>query len=818
VCDGNDNNCDYVLLPAEIDSDGDGFITCGTNDDCDVNDPSVNPGAQEICNDNVDNNCSGQIDEAGCICPDADNDGHQAAVCGGDDCDDSDPAINPGSTEICDSIDNNCDGAVDEGFDADGDGYGDCVDCDDNDSNVHPGAADICDGKDTDCDGFQAPTDVDSDGDGVALCANDCDDNNTAVYPGSPELCDGIDNNCDFVIPLDELDTDNDGFRICDVNADCNDSDPNIFPGSTEECDNLDNDCNGSVDESCVCTDADGDSQFSDHPLCGGQDCDNTDPTVYFGATEICTDGKDNDCDGLADFHDPDRVNCPVECVDIDGDGYFVDSSSTGIDCGPQDCNDNDPDVHPGAAEICDGKDTDCDGWKPSSDADNDGDGVAICAGDCDDGDPLRSPNIIEHPLRDNCGDGFDNDCDSLIDAGDSSCATPSCDTKSSPKDIPHFFTLLNPDDTIHPDNSTLICEKCHAADFTDPVRLACQRCHADPSDTSDPLNGITKALYPLDPPYGYGSAPNVGMHDSTVVGTEYGNWTMGEKGCVTCHNPHAQEQDNLFGNDYGMYIKEYICYDNDVTLESVEEFVELTGPSGPGSFADGEPHTANVCEMCHTRTNHHQRDGSAPGGQSHLDGLKCTHCHVHEDGFLPTNSSATSPHNTEFFNADCKLCHVSTGPGPEDIDFQAKIADATCQNCHGERTSHTSASPDASGNYTYSIMCVDCHNPMLPVEGNRKLIRPYVNFDRADGSGNVNESVIVNTTRRGSGSLGDGAPFAENLCQTCHSETAHSNVNGDGGHFTGQYCIVCHDHNKSFMLPGKTCLEENVPGVDCGE
>ena len=87
-----------------------------------------------------------------------------------------------------------------------------------------------------------------------------------------------------------------------------------------------------------------------------------------------------------------------------------------------------------------------------------------------------------------------------------------------------------------------------------DPVRYECQRCHADPADTSDPRNGTLKAQYPLNPPYGFGSAPNVSTHTT---------WTLGDQGCVTCHNPHTQEQNDLFGTTYGKYIKEYICYDS---------------------------------------------------------------------------------------------------------------------------------------------------------------------------------------------------------------------------------------------------------------
>ena len=440
---------------------------------------------------------------------------------------------------------------------------------------------------------------------------------------------------------------------------------------------------------------------------------------------------------------------------------------------------------------------------------------MPFCANDCDDNNPDRFPGNPEHPLRDNtCDDNIDNDCDNIADAADPDCIG-SCNAPTSPKDVPHFFILLNPDDTVHPDNNALACGKCHADDFRDPIRYACERCHSDPEDDSSLLNGITKALYPLDPPYGYGSAPEVRMHESTVVGTKYGNWVMGSRGCTVCHNPHAQEQNNQFESDYGMYIKEYICFDNNVTEQSVEEFVELTFPTGTGSFADGAPHTANVCEMCHTRTNHHQRDGSAPGGQSHFDGEKCTQCHIHNDGFLPTGAEATPPHNASLINANCQFCHVEeTGV----VNFSAEIPDDNCQRCHGQRATHTSdpaRNSDSTGKYNYDLMCIDCHNPMLPVGNNRKTIRELINFERASDGSNVSDNMVVNTTRRGMESLGAGAAFTGNICHTCRSVTAHSNVNGDGGHFTGEYCMLCHDHNTYFMVPGKTCLEEKELGCE---
>jgi len=91
-------------------------------------------------------------------CPDDDGDGHSAASCGGDDCDDLEAAVCPGALEAPDQLDNDCDGTVDEGtevYDDDGDGWSEADhDCDDAAPEVYPDAEEVCgDGIDQDCSG-----------------------------------------------------------------------------------------------------------------------------------------------------------------------------------------------------------------------------------------------------------------------------------------------------------------------------------------------------------------------------------------------------------------------------------------------------------------------------------------------------------------------------------------------------------------------------------------------------------------------------------------------------------------------------------------
>jgi len=195
--------------------------------------------------------------------------------------------------EICDGIDNDCNGEIDE-IDADEDGWGLCEgDCDDNDANIYPGAEEICNGKDDNCNGF-IDEGFDQDNDGWTTCGGDCDDTDPTIHPEATEYCNGIDDDCDGLID-EGFDQDEDGWTTC--GGDCDDTDPNINPGVEEICDCIDNNCNGQIDEGF---DQDGDGWTTCGDCEGTYDCDDDDDTVYPGAPELC-DGKDNDCDGETD-------------------------------------------------------------------------------------------------------------------------------------------------------------------------------------------------------------------------------------------------------------------------------------------------------------------------------------------------------------------------------------------------------------------------------------------------------------------------------------------------------------------------------------
>ena len=227
----------------EPDLDGDGQTV--SEGDCDDADASVYSGADETC-DEKDNDCDGAIDEdleTTMWYPDEDDDGYgvegsgvescapvEGASTSAGDCDDSDASIHPNADEICNEVDDDCDGQIDEDLlltwyaDEDGDGFG---------------------GEES-VEACTAP-------DGYVADSGDCDEEHATVYPGADEVCDGLDNDCDDVVDGPEVidgvsswaDEDADGYGNPEVEAygcgiedgyvdndlDCDDSDPELYPG-----------------------------------------------------------------------------------------------------------------------------------------------------------------------------------------------------------------------------------------------------------------------------------------------------------------------------------------------------------------------------------------------------------------------------------------------------------------------------------------------------------------------------------------------------------------------------------------------------------
>ncbi|MFN7146238.1 MAG: MopE-related protein, partial [Myxococcota bacterium] len=465
TCDGRDEDCDGAVDEGITgttwyhDADGDGWGDAGVTaeacarpvgysadpTDCDDADAAVHPSAPEACNA-ADDDCDGAVDEPDRFgndrwYTDADGDGAgdpldwvascepvAGRVATGEDCDDADADVHPDAVEHCDSVDEDCDGTVDDGGvdplpwyrDADRDNWGTETDI---------------------AYGCTRPT-------GYVATPGDCDDTTRAISPDDREVCGGGDEDCDGAV--DETgatggtrwypDLDGDGYGdeaaaveactapagMTEAGGDCDDSDPVVFPDALEiDCgDATDYNCDGSVGR----VDNDGDG----FDAC--EECDDGDAARSPDAAEVC-DGVDEDCDGEVD---DDATDASSWYPDVDGDGFGDDLGNTraceapdGFVADGGDCDDADGAVSPGATESCaTDADDDCDGddnvggtgcteWHADADGDGYGDAAALClcvaewpyvaddAEDCDDGASAVNPDGVEA-----CGNGDDDDCD----------------------------------------------------------------------------------------------------------------------------------------------------------------------------------------------------------------------------------------------------------------------------------------------------------------------------------------------------------------------------------------------------------------------
>ncbi len=292
-----------VLPLTQIDDDGDGYTE--EEGDCDDADPSLYPTAEEVV-DSIDNDCNGYVDDqtpyfdddGDCFCETLPCNGTITTcdVLAGGDCNDASGLDYPNGEERCDGLDNNCDGTVDEYTAVDATVWY----------------------VDVDLDGFGSSAAVQpacTQPVGYAGNDGDCDDNDATVNPAATEQPNGVDDDCDGIVDDNTVNYDDDADGFTENDGDCDDTTPMVNPAQTEVINAIDDDCNGLMDDQTVIYDDDGDGYSENQG-----DCDDANPNVSPIVLEVCGNGIDDNCNGTEN-----EINA-IDCIDFyhdaDGDGF----------------------------------------------------------------------------------------------------------------------------------------------------------------------------------------------------------------------------------------------------------------------------------------------------------------------------------------------------------------------------------------------------------------------------------------------------------------------------------------------------------------
>ena len=701
--------------------------------------------------------------------------------------------------------------------DLDNDGYSlSRGDCNDNNPIINPGNTELpYNGVDDDCN--PGTKDDDLDGDKVTR-ASDCDDNDSTISSNKKYFRDNDGDNygiglsvlfCEVVAP----------FGYANNNLDCNDYSKNVFPGALEVCgDGIDQDCNG-LDIVCTQNDFDADG----YSVSGG-DCNDNNSNVHPGRSEIVYNWIDDDCNTQTkdDDIDNDSFIKVIDCNDNNASlnvlkAYYTDndkdsfgSSASVLLCAinppagysnnAQDCNDNNININPSRIEITNnGLDDDCNLATPDIDGnhnpapascnschnlarpnnanhqnaldcsachsvtswiiDSDGDGISTAQGDCNDSNALINPNKTEVSYN-----GLDDDCNP--------------GTKDDDLDADSFINSLDCNDN----NASINATKIYYLD----------------NDKDGFGYGTAQALCELTAPMGY-SNNQLDCNDQYLSIKPGGVEICGDNIDQDCSGSDLLCS-MVDGDGDGYSSSAGDCNDNDPSMNPGRSEIPYNGKDDDCKLTTKDDDLdndgfgkVNDCDDNNGSVNQNKsfyRDFDADGFGSTVSVLFCqTNTPI---GYTTNNSdcvdsnAAINPGKTEIINNglddDCN-------PLTTDKDNNHDPIPSNCGSCHevdrpnvGLLNKSTWSSPAGSYQYYYdnshykSKDCSECH--FVPGKGPQQLLTPW----------GYSHFWIVNDIRN------------PNFCLPCHVNIGHggiANYTGPASERGQGNCFSCHDSGR---------------------